>query len=107
MESHVIPDSKITASSQWDPNHAAYQARLHFPGAPGKSASWSSRTNDINQWLQIDLGSQNPKLTAIASQGRADYDQWVTKFKLQYSDNGVHFYYYKEPGQGASKVNQN
>ncbi|XP_068740044.1 uncharacterized protein [Montipora capricornis] len=103
IESHVIPDSKITASSQWDPNHAAHQARLHFPGAPGKAASWSSRTNDINQWLQIDLGSQNTKLTAIASQGRADLDQWVTKFKLQYSDNGVHFYYYKEPGHGAPK----
>ena len=107
MKNRTIPDSKITASSQWDPNHAAHQARLHFPGAPGKSASWSSRTNDINQWLQIDLGSQNTKLTAIASQGRADQDQWVTKFKLQYSDNGVHFYYYKEPGQGAPKVNQN
>ncbi|XP_015749636.1 PREDICTED: retinoschisin-like, partial [Acropora digitifera] len=67
------------------------------------AGSWSSRANDANQWLQIDLGIQNAKVTGLASQGRADADQWVTKYKLQYSPDGVHFYFYKEPGQGVAK----
>ena len=106
MENHGIPDSKITASSQWNSNHAGHQARLHHPGAAGESGSWSPRTNTDNQWLQIDLGSQNTKLTAIASQGGANYDEWVTEYKLQYSNNSVDFQYYKEPGQVEAKVCQ-
>ena len=104
MQNYAIPDGKISASTQWDPNHAARQARLNFPGGHGKAGSWSSRYNDGNQWLQIDLGIQDIKVTGLASQGRADLDQWVTKYKLQYSYDCVNFYYYKEPGQGVPKV---
>ncbi|XP_044165960.1 uncharacterized protein LOC114964732 isoform X11 [Acropora millepora] len=103
MENGAIPDGKISASSEWDPKHAAKQARLHFPGGPGIAGSWSSRQNDVNQWLQIDLGIQNAKVTGLATQGRANANQWVTKYKLQYSHDGVNFYYYKEPGQGVAK----
>ena len=106
MENHDIPDSKITASSQRNSNHAGHQARLHHAGAAGESGSWSPRTNTANQWLQIDLGSQKNKLTAIASQGGANYDEWVTEYKLQYSNNSVDFQYYKEPGQVEAKVCQ-
>ena len=104
MENRAIPDGKLSASTQWNSNYAAKQARLHFPAGGGKAGSWSSRTNDANQWLQIDLGIQNAKVTGLASQGRADSDQWVTKYKLQYSHDGVHFYFYREPGQGLAKV---
>ena len=104
MESRAIPDGKLSASTEWNSKHAAKQARLYFPGGPGIAGSWSSRANDANQWLQIDLGIQNAKVTGLASQGRADADQWVTKYKLQYSPDGVHFYFYKEPGQGVAKV---
>ena len=104
MESGAIPDGKIRASTEWDSNHAAKQARLNFPGGHGKAGSWSSRRNDGNQWLQIDLSIQNIKVTGLASQGRANADQWVTKYKLQYSHDGVNFDYYKEPGQGVPKV---
>ena len=104
MESRAIPDGKLSASTQWNSNYAAKQARLHFPGGGGKAGSWSSRPNDANEWLQIDLGITNAKVTGLASQGRADADQWVTKYKLQYSHDGVHFYFYREPGQGVAKV---
>ena len=104
MKNKKIPDEKISASSQWDSNHAAKQARLHFPGGPGIAGSWSSRQNDANQWLQIDLGIQNAKVTGLATQGRANAKQWVTMYKLQYSHDGVNFYYYREPGQSVAKV---
>ena len=60
----------------------------------------------MNQWLQIDLANQHTKVTRIATQGRNAYNQWVTKYKLLFSDNGVNFHYYKEQGNVAIKVRQ-
>ena len=103
MEDGAISDAQISASSQWDANHAAKQGRLHFQAVSGKAGSWSAQFNDLNQWLQIDLGNQHAKVTRVATQGRnAAYSQWVTKYKLQYSDDGVNFQYYQE--NGAIKV---
>ena len=106
MQNGAIQDSQIKASSEWDGNHAAIQGRLHFKAIPGKAGSWSARSNDMNQWLQIDLGNQHTKVTRIATQGRNAYNQWVTKYKLLFSDNGVNFHYYKEQGNQAIKVRQ-
>ena len=104
MESGAISDGQITASSQWDVNHAAIQGRLHFKAGVGKAGGWSARRNDANQWLQVDLRSRDTRVTHVATQGRNAYGQWVTKYKLQYSNNGVHFQYYREQGQSAVKV---
>jgi len=107
MESGAISDKQITASSQWDSNHAPFQGRLHFQGYTFKAGSWSAGKNDLHQWLQVDLGSQYIKVTLVATQGRDAFvhDQWVTKYKLQYSNDGENFQYYKEQGQNADKVN--
>ena len=104
MESGVISAGQISASSQWDANHAAIQGRLHFKAGGGKQGAWSARTNDVNQLLQIDLGNMNTKVTRVASQGRDGSNQWVTKYKLQYSTDGVNFQYYKDEGQNVDKV---
>ncbi|KAL9967901.1 hypothetical protein ACROYT_G026208 [Oculina patagonica] len=102
MESGLVADDQITASSQWDANHAAIQGRLNFKAGGGKEGGWSAQTNDVNQWIQVDLTSYT-NVTRIATQGRNAYNQWVTKYKLQYSEDGVNFYYYMEPGQNSSK----
>ncbi|KAL9967905.1 hypothetical protein ACROYT_G026213 [Oculina patagonica] len=102
MESGLITDAQITASSQWDANHAAIQGRLNFKAGGGKEGGWSAQTNDVNQWIQVDLTSYT-NVTWIATQGRNAINQWVTKYKLQYSEDGVNFYYYMEPGQNSSK----
>ena len=104
MENGAIPDGHVSASSQWNANHAARQGRLNFQAVPGKAGSWSARRNDANQWLQIDLGNQFTRITLVATQGRNGYSQWVTKYKLQYSNDGVNFQYYREQGQIQSKV---
>ena len=36
---------------------------------------------------------------------KCSVSQWVTAYKLQYSEDGVNFYYYKVPGQSSPKVN--
>ncbi|XP_022796952.1 uncharacterized protein LOC111335334 [Stylophora pistillata] len=103
METHRIKDAQITASSEWDGNHAAIQGRLNFKAGRGKQGGWSARWNNRNQWIQVALGSYT-KLTSIATQGRNAHNQWVTAYKLQYSDDGVNFYYYKSPGQSSPMI---
>ena len=104
MGNGAIPDAQITASSQWDNNHAAIQGRLNFQQAGVKQGAWSARTNDRNQWLQIDLGAAYAKVTRVASQGRNGADQWVTKYRLQYSNDGVNYQNYREQGQTVNEV---
>ena len=103
MESRFIKDSQITASSQYDGNHAAIQGRLNFLAGGGKTGGWSSRTNDVKQWIQVDLVSKTV-VTQIATQGRNAVSQWVTKYKLQYSDDGVNFHFYHLPDHNSPKV---
>ena len=103
METRLIKDAQITASSEYSSNHAAIQARLNFKAGGGKQGGWSARSGDANQWIQVALGSYTT-LTGIATQGRNGYSQWVTQYKLQYSDDGVIFHYYKASGQSSPKV---
>ncbi|KAL9960200.1 hypothetical protein ACROYT_G033622 [Oculina patagonica] len=106
MESRAISDEQISASSEIDSIHAAIQGRLHFQETmPYKAGGWAAARADNNQWLQVDLGSLNMIVTGVATQGRnsQEYYQWVTKYKLQHSNDGANFEYYKEEGQNADK----
>lgn len=99
MKSGDIHDRQISASSEWDSNHAAIQGRLFFLAGSGKQGAWSAKQNNLDQWLQIDLLDQITKVTAVSTQGRNAYSQWVTKYKLQYSVDGSKFQYYTEVGE--------
>ncbi|KAL9974939.1 hypothetical protein ACROYT_G012048 [Oculina patagonica] len=105
MASGAILDSQITASSVYDANHAAHQARLHFKVNGVIRGGWSSLPNDKNQWLQVDL-QQTTRVTRIATQGRNGYSpgQWVTKYKLQYGEDGQTFKFYKRTGDHSGTV---
>ncbi|XP_078352365.1 lactadherin-like [Oculina patagonica] len=104
MEDGRITDNQISASSELDSGHAAIQGRLHFQATSTKAGSWRATTTDANQWLQIDLSSQYNKITGVATQGRNGLNEHVRSYKLQYSNDGVTFQYYKEPGEVAEKV---
>ena len=99
MENDAVLDGQITASSKWDENHASFPRN--------KQRSWSAATSDAYQWLQIDLVSQYNEVTGVATQGRnASKYQFITKYRLQYSSDGVIFLYYRERGQNATKVEE-
>ena len=104
MESGAITDEQISASTEFGPTYGAKYGRLHLKGKPGNVGSWSSLTSDTNQWLQIDLANDRTSVSRVATQGRNDYNQFVTKYQLQYSEDGVTFHYYSEQGQGQAKV---
>ena len=100
-----ISNGQVIASSQLDAEHAAINGRLKAIRTSNKVGSWSPYTNNVKQWLQIDLGSQKRTLVAkIATQGDNANSMWVTHYTLQYGDNGDKFNVYKELGQGKDKV---
>jgi len=103
MEQGLISDAQISASSEWDNNHGAERARLNGRSFNLKKGAWSPRFSTLGQWLQVDL-EKYTTVSGLATQGRSDYNQWVTKYRIQYSDDGVSFYLYTEPGDGSQKV---
>ena len=96
MESGKIPDSRITASSEWQSDYGASNARLNFKNYSG---SWSSRQNNVNQWLQVDF-EYAATITDILTQGRdTAYNQWVKSYMVSYSNDGVKFETYQSGGR--------
>ena len=104
MENHTITDGHINSSSQWSSHYRASYGRLHRQGNQSEAGGWAAATRDANQWLQIDLGSEYTKVTGVATQGIHGFNFWVTQYKLQYSNDGVSFQYYREQGKSADKV---
>ena len=94
MQKKTITDAQITASSSWNSAHGPSNARLHFRSGHGKTGAWSSRTNDKNQWLQVDLGKKL-EVTAIQTQGRYDAHQWIMSYTVSYSNDGKTFHAYQ------------
>ena len=96
LENNEIPDSSITASSEHS-NYRASQGRLY------QQRHWVAYTNGAEQWFQVDFVNLT-KVTGVAIQGNGYYNyrrEWVTKFKLAYSYDGVFFSGYKEDGDNA------
>ena len=107
MESGSISDSQLTASSELNSYHAIRRARLHTKETDVYSrGSWVSATNDLNQWYQVDVGKITP-VTHVATQGRNYHSptQMVTKYKLQFSNDGASFLFYKRQGESSEAVN--
>jgi len=90
-----LPNKYITASSIWDRNHAAWLARLHRKKQGRYVGGWSARHNNRLQWIQFDLRGYK-RIYKVATQGRQDINQWVTKYKIAYSQNGRRWVFYKK-----------
>lgn len=105
MENGTMSDGQISASSEFSSNDAAIHGRLRYKPEHPKAGAWAADLPlDHNQWLQIDLRSRQTKVTRVATQGRFDYHQWVTNYKLQYGNDEDSLHYFKEQGQRADKV---
>ena len=102
MENNAISNGHISASSTYNPDSlTAFNGRLNFIEAKG---AWRAAHDDANQWLQVDLGSLYTKVTGVATQGRHTRPQWVTKYKLQSSDDEMNFQNYRGQGQNRDRV---
>lgn len=83
-----IPNSSYTTSSYFispniknDVRYQPHNAKLNG------SRGWAARNNDdSDDYLQIDLGRPRV-ITAIATQGSGFYDEWVTTYKINYTND--------------------
>ncbi|XP_037066950.1 contactin-associated protein like 5-1-like isoform X2 [Peromyscus leucopus] len=68
------------------------QAQLNWRMGTG---GWSPADSNAQQWLQMDLGSR-VEITAVATQGRYGSSDWVTSYRLMFSDTGHNWQQYKQ-----------
>ena len=92
VENRKIANSQMKSSSSWNAAFSAQKGRLYGVG------SWIARVNDQNQWIQVDLGRKEV-VTAIATQGRGHYNQWVRTYSISYSLDGKTFQPYSINGR--------
>lgn len=97
MQNGKLPNSAISASSTLNSYYGPENARLHFHPQSGRYGAWIPKTQDLNQWLQLDFGVETV-VTRIETQGRQDAAQWVKKYTLRYSKNGDYFQQYQPEG---------
>ena len=103
MENQTISDAQITSSSQLENRFSAAQARLHSKADGNNQGGWVALKDDLSQWLQVDLGTYTI-VTRVATQGRYGHDEWVTKYRLQYSEDGYTFHFFEVSNGSSAKV---
>ncbi|CAK0892175.1 unnamed protein product, partial [Prorocentrum cordatum] len=81
------PENTRTYSSVWG-NQAAGTG--HARSALDSVQAWSSRYNSVGQWMQMDLGAAM-SVRGVVTQGRANWNQWVTKYQVATSLDGTHW----------------
>ena len=95
MQSGKIRNQQLTASSSLGKYFGPYLARLHRTSVKGGyRTAWSAGVSNIYQWIRVDFGKP-AKIVRVSTQGRANYDQWMTSFWLSYSLDFLHYVYYK------------
>ncbi|XP_072018874.1 uncharacterized protein [Amphiura filiformis] len=107
VEDGRISDSQLTASTEFGTGtyHGANNARLNRVAQTGTTGAWSAQTKDGNQWIQAALGSPT-WVTGVLIQGRADIccPQWVTKFKVQYSNDGNYWTFVRQTNNQSEMI---
>ncbi len=102
LETFQIQDSQYAASS-FHPIHANVEfqpqnARLNFRGTTQRSPAWSADYGDAEPWIEVDL-LWIVTVSGVLTQGRGDYDQWVTSYSVSSKVDGMEFHFYLEKGQ--------
>ena len=98
MKDGRITDRQLSASSEYlgegvNRHFSANYARLDLVAAPTEDLSawhcgcWAVQTIDVNQWIEVNFGVDSRSVTGVILQGRDHDEQWVTKYKVSYSNN--------------------
>ncbi|GFN75363.1 sco-spondin [Plakobranchus ocellatus] len=100
----IAVDDQFSASTSQSIAFEAHQARLfNMRTAPDRGGAWVPRQSDSRPYITVDL--KNPEfLTGVATQGHPDVDQWVTKYMVGTSVDGVNFEIYKDNLDTTEKV---
>ena len=83
MEDRSIPDDRVTASSQWSNLYQPSDARLNL------HRYWFPASGYQDSWLQVDMGTESVQIEGVITQGEPHTNTYVTKYKVQYSLDGI------------------
>jgi hypothetical protein len=94
----VLPRSAFSASSSLSSRSPAYVARLNLLNHPFREGGWAPElkckdkncTSDREQFVQVDLGREL-EINAVGIQGLASKASWVTRFRVSFSNDGIHW----------------
>ncbi|XP_016383231.1 discoidin, CUB and LCCL domain-containing protein 2 [Sinocyclocheilus rhinocerous] len=110
LESGVVSDSQITASSEWEWGGHGKEptvwgptgARLKTPGCP-----WAAANSDTKEWIQVDLKKEK-KITGITTTGSSlqEYQFYISAYEVLYSHDGQQWKPYQEVGSDKNKIFQ-
>ena len=84
----TLSDNQLTGSTTWRDDHGYQVSRLHTVSVGLSSGGWVSGSSSIGQFIQADLGTVR-RVEMIATQGRQNFDHWVTSYRFSYSVDGV------------------
>ncbi|XP_060227615.1 contactin-associated protein like 5-1-like [Meriones unguiculatus] len=84
--------SPMAFSSSSDLTGSSSPAQLNWRMGTG---GWSPTDSNDQQWLQVDLANR-VEITAVATQGRYGSSDWVTSYRLMFSDTGHNWQQYKQ-----------
>lgn len=82
----------VSFSTVW----AGWQFKI--PRLDTQAQCWAAQRNDGNQWIQVTSAIKR-KWIGVVTQGRGNANQWVTSYKVVYSNDGV---YWDEVDDGYS-----
>ena len=97
MQNGKLPNSALSASSQYNAYAGPENARLHFCAESGRYGAWIAQRNDHSQYYQVDFGVET-QVTRIETQGRQDNLQYIKTYTLRYSTDGSYFRQYQPSG---------
>ena len=80
-----LPDNQLTASSYFGDSVAPFDSRLNDP------KSWSAGQTDTNPHILADLSALR-QITAVATQGRGNGDEWVTSYTIWHSTDNSRYH---------------
>lgn len=84
-----VPQEFRTSSEPWGRNNnGRAHMKAHNKGRLDSSQAWSSTSNAVGKWYQLDNG-KIAKIVGVAIKGRKNSDQWVKTFKVKYYDAGT------------------
>ncbi|CAB3985111.1 Hypothetical predicted protein [Paramuricea clavata] len=105
MESHVVLDFQLSASSSKYSLSAADKGRLNLNYTFNTTTSeietyggWIAADDDNVPWLQVDFIT-NVTISGIATQGEDEGEAWVTSYEISYGYSKNSLQDYQVDGQ--------
>ena len=98
-----IPDSQLHGSGYFDSRYHYGRSRLYTQGNGNSvGGAWAADVTTVGEYIRAKF-AQPQRIQAVATQGRHDWDQWVTSYKFAYSTDGVTYHHVKN-ADGSDRV---